>query len=82
MVVAAILIVLHRYPEQTFYPLTHDYSTCNLALIRQPVKKMINKKLGVYSPGAGVGNPRGNTFYININLVLLWSFAVSLFSIK
>ena len=33
----------------------------------------------VYSPGAGADNPWGQNFYFNINLLSLWSFAVSFF---
>ena len=33
----------------------------------------------IYSPGAGAENPWGQNFYININLLSLWSFAVSFF---
>ena len=33
----------------------------------------------VYSPRAGADNPQGQNFYFNINLLSLWSFAVSFF---
>ena len=35
--------------------------------------------LHVYSPGAEADNPWGQNFYVNINLLSLWSFAVSFF---
>ena len=35
--------------------------------------------LHVYSPGAEADNPLGQNFYFNINLLSLWSFAVSFF---
>ena len=34
-----------------------------------------NDHIHVYSRGAGVDNPRGSKYFININLLLIWSFA-------
>ena len=33
----------------------------------------------VYSPGVGADKPLGSNFYININLLSLWSFVISFF---
>ena len=61
---------------------------CHFAHLLQVLKKISLKSvlyiifhvfIHVYSPGQGQTTPWGQNFYININLLSLWSFAVSFF---
>ena len=54
----------------------------NFAIKRRLTKHLLKiMDIHVYSPGVGTDKPKGPSFRININLLSLWSFAVS-FRIK
>ena len=65
---------------QIIVPLFQGGSTCDFALIGQAVLGEMfknNSHIHVYSCGPGAENPLVSIFFLNINLLSLWSFAAS-----